>query len=227
MRRLHWLGLLAATPLLCLGMPSAGAQSQAPPTCFGRQATIVSHADSGVLKGTDGPDVIVAYGNVAVHSGGGDDRICGAVYVEAGPGNDRVAFHRRVRLDMDEFAVFHLGRGDDTFTMTSPVQAHVMAGPGDDRTRTGRDWQWVRGQRGDDTISAGKNYDIVAGGTGDDVLYGQGGSDDVRGGAGNDIMYGGPGVDYLSEREGRGFDKGYGGPGKDHCSAAVERQFSC
>ena len=88
--------LAAVAPMLLVALPTsaAGAADSAAPTCFGKPATITG---SGLLRGTAGPDVIVAYGAAEVHALGGNDRVCGAFVVVAGAGADRVALHPRRR----------------------------------------------------------------------------------------------------------------------------------
>lgn len=62
-------------------------------TCRGEVATLQATADGQTLVGTDGDDVIVAWGHlgVTVLGGGGDDHVCGdPAVVDAGPGDDVV-----------------------------------------------------------------------------------------------------------------------------------------
>ena len=64
---------------------------------------------TGLLRGTAGPDVIVARGAAEVHAGAGDDRVCGAFLVHAGPGDDRVRYSR----DDGDFPELDGGGGRD------------------------------------------------------------------------------------------------------------------
>ena len=76
--------------------------SSAPPACLGRTATIAGDPDGdGVIRGTEGNDVIVGTVNFeAIYGLGGNDRICGSPAgavlladgdrIFAGPGDDRV-----------------------------------------------------------------------------------------------------------------------------------------
>jgi len=109
-------GALAASVLL---MPVA--HSAEGDTCRGRAATIGGHGTTGLLVGTEGPDVIVAGGGSSVQALGGDDVIClvgagqGAF---AGPGDDVVD-----TTAVASFSSVTLGLGADTF----------FGGPGDDQ----------------------------------------------------------------------------------------------
>jgi RTX calcium-binding nonapeptide repeat (4 copies) len=72
------LGLAAVAAVMAAGGAQASAQEPAPPTCDGRQATIVGSAGPDRLVGTSGADVIWAGpGDDLVNGGSGADVICG------------------------------------------------------------------------------------------------------------------------------------------------------
>jgi Ca2+-binding RTX toxin-like protein len=91
---------VAAVGVMALGAQRAAPSAitippgQAPPTCDGKPATIVGASGGDILKGTPGPDVIVAGGqdgDDSVKGNGGNDVICGNGSHDGlmgGPGND-------------------------------------------------------------------------------------------------------------------------------------------
>lgn len=115
-------------PVAALAVPAAS-----PPTCFGRQATIVGTEDAEVIVGTVGPDVIVG--------GGGRDVIRGLA------GRDYLC--RGHIGDPLHDPVIRGGRGDDHLHGTVGA---LWGGPGDDMlvTRGGA----MAGGQGDDTLLA-------------------------------------------------------------------------
>ena len=203
------------------------------PTCFGQPATIVGE---GYLVGTHGPDVIVATGTAEVHSGSGDDLICGAALAYAGPGDDRIRSIGTgseivgaggddliIQSDAGSYAEIYGGPGADTIRTGYGVQ-WVNAGKGDDVVQTGRGNDHADGRAGDDVIDGGLGEDSVGGRAGDDVLDGGRGDDELEGGAGrdrlvgffgDDTLGGGPRADDLDGGPGR--DTGNGGRGSDFC----------
>jgi Ca2+-binding RTX toxin-like protein len=93
--------LPARSPTIFAEVPAATPPSHAPPTCNGKPATIVgtdgpddpNGPDDPGVKGTPGPDVIVALGGSdgVIAGGDGNDLICGgkgADYLVGGQGND-------------------------------------------------------------------------------------------------------------------------------------------
>ncbi|MDX6580830.1 MAG: large repetitive protein, partial [Solirubrobacterales bacterium] len=118
-------------------------------TCFGRTPTIVgTDANDGLLKGTDGPDVIIAArGADDVDAGGGNDLIClrgEGDRTDAGDGNDRVRG----------------GGGEDT----------IFGGNGNDDLRGGRDDDQIFGDAGNDNIDGRHGDDGCTGGAGHDDI---------------------------------------------------------
>jgi uncharacterized repeat protein (TIGR01451 family) len=107
---------------------NAPAGPAAPPSCKGRQSTIVAQAGQ-VTRGTSGPDVIVGTsGRDRIKAGKGDDLICalgGNDTIDSGPGSDQIvagAGRDRVKA----------GTGDDRVD-PGPDRDTVDAGPGNDR----------------------------------------------------------------------------------------------
>nr|MBA2599846.1 hypothetical protein [Actinomycetota bacterium] len=90
MRR-RWTVSLIILSLLGGVMSSASA---APPSCFGRRATIVGTDGSDVISGTRHADVIVGRGGGdRIEGNGGDDRICGGSggdSLDGGGGRDSI-----------------------------------------------------------------------------------------------------------------------------------------
>lgn len=211
----------AALAVAATGTIAAPAGAERPPTCFGKQATIVSH-DRDVV-GTGRADVIVVTGAAQVTGHGGDDRICGSWIVHAGAGDDRVRFGRPFHGD---FVDVEGGRGNDRVLLTSAAPGRVTGGHGNDRISTRRGWQYVLGGRGADTITAGPGSDEIQGGGGNDLIRGQHGSDAISGDAGSDTMLGGYGRDRIDDSAGRD-DVARGGPGLDTCAATVEHRIGC
>jgi Ca2+-binding RTX toxin-like protein len=211
----------AVLSVAAAGAITAPADAARTPTCFGRQATIVSH-DRDVV-GTRHADVIVVTGAAQVSARGGDDRICGAWIVYAGPGDDRVRFGHRFHGD---FVEFQGGRGHDRLSLVSAAPGRLDGGPGNDRIVTKRGWQYALGGRGADTITTGPGNDEIQGGGGNDVLRGQHGSDSLAGDTGSDTMFGGYERDRIDDSAGRD-DVARGGPGADPCAATVEHRISC
>jgi RTX calcium-binding nonapeptide repeat (4 copies)/Thrombospondin type 3 repeat len=84
---------------------------------------------------------------------------------------------QRVRID--------LGEREDSATVTLPVPATVLGGPGADRVSAGSSA---------DELSGGEGNDALDGGAGNDVLAGDQGADTIAGGAGNDRIAANDGV---------------------------------
>jgi hypothetical protein len=156
-----------------------------------------------IINAKGGNDRVRLSGQVDVDvlGGNGTDRIdarrsTGAIFVDAGKGDDRVIG----------------GRGDD-----------ILSGmEGNDRISGNGGSDQLLGGDGRDDLSGGKGTDVAHGGLGDDVLNGgdgrdylsgQGGSDVIRGGRGNDTLTGNDGSDVLSA--GRGNDVLIGRRGED------------
>lgn len=169
------IALTCAAALLVLpGTANAGG-----PTCFGRTPTITG---SGYLEGTSGDDVVLAEPGAEVHTYGGDDRVCGAGLVHAGPGRDRI-FYRGGGADI----LLDGGSGDDRIFYLGRALAEVEGHDGNDVLRTARGPQYVLGGRGNDDISTGRGKDYVNGGAGRDKINGGRGKDSGTGGGGKDL----------------------------------------
>jgi hypothetical protein len=162
-RALVVLALLAAP---VAGVPEATASGA---SCHGRPATIVS--DGGIVKGTEGPDVIVSTGYLDLRAGAGDDVVCASGKVDmidAGSGNDLID----IRGNTDRYAQVTLGTGSDTF-IGGPSGEMVWGGGqlgqsrdlAVDRIDTGGGADQVRSgdadSRDDDLIRTGPGDDLV------------------------------------------------------------------
>ncbi len=109
----------------------AGAQAR---TCNGQAATIVGTPDTRMLRGTNGPDVIVSHGAKSVRARGGDDVVCITGVTEdvsAGGGNDVVDTTRAGRASFTQ-----LDDGEDRFIGGRRAD-DVRGGPGADQVDTG------------------------------------------------------------------------------------------
>jgi Ca2+-binding RTX toxin-like protein len=157
---------LSAAVLVVLPQPADAAAG----TCFGKAPTITG---TGLVRGTPGPDVIVARGAAEVHAYGGDDLVCGAFLVYAGPGDDRVVYTR----DGGDYPELIGGSGDDLLVLGGDLFASLDGGRGHDV---------LRGTRGEQFIVGGPGRDRLLGGAGPDTLIGGTGRDVADGGAGRD-----------------------------------------
>jgi len=118
----------------------------------------------GVIRGTDGPDLLCGgQGNDTIYGMGGDDRIFagnGHDVVQAGPGNDFVL--GGIGLQGDDLDG---GPGNDYLTGSLGADQITDSGP-----NSGNDF--ISGEAGNDQISAWDNVrgnDYVGGGDGTDV----------------------------------------------------------
>jgi len=207
------LGVLLLSSVVA-SIPRAAAD-EAPPTCFGRVATIWG---SGLLEGTPGDDVIVGDGaEDTIYGYEGDDIICGLSHADTiygGPGNDRI----RGGLGKD---VIDGGEGADV-VIGGVGRDTLIGGPGSDRILGNGDRDDVTGGDGNDVIVGNNGNDLLRGGDGDDEMRGGKGDDEMQGGPGNDSLQGGTGDDYLFGDEGDDLLQGrghhdllYGGSGVD------------
>ncbi len=198
------------TALLSTTLASAAqGNSRRLDTCFGKDATIEILPGAAVTFGTEGPDVIL--GGERVEGLGGDDLICDARYVVAGPGNDRI------RMLNGGTARGNGGR-DEFISVT---------------TLEGADGPTLIGGPGKDVFWGGPVAETIYGGSGADVVRSGGGNDFVDLGSGDDQGYGGPGFDWFDAGDGDDYvdggddyDSALGGQGKDRCFA-VEDRSSC
>lgn len=168
-RRISLALTLAAAMASTLASPASSVA--APPTCFGEPATIVGE---GVLRGTPGPDVIVATSSATeVHAGPGNDRICGSPLAYGGDGNDRILLGRSVSGDIELMGQ----RGADLIVVTAPLFAFLYGGAGPDVLKARGGEQWLLGGPGSDRMSGGAGPDQLLGGGGQDRAYGGDGVD--------------------------------------------------
>jgi parallel beta-helix repeat protein len=197
--------------------------STVPPTCLGRQATLVGTAAAETLTGTAAPDVIVALGGAdVIRAGGGDDLVCGGDgadqlfgeggYDELQPGTgddlvdgdgadgvaDLVDYSDAGAVTVDLVVRRGTGAttGTDTLASISDVRGSVAG-------------DVVTGDNLNNYLQTGGGADVVADGGGGDVVDLGAGDDRVTVGTGRDVLRGGPGVDAIE----------YGRPGTVRVSA--------
>jgi len=185
----------AAGAVLIIGMVGLAAPAQASTrTCHGVPATIVG---GGNVRGTAHRDVIVLTGPSVVHSGGGNDLVCGsrgADRIFGGAGNDTI----------------YGGGGNDTESGDTGNDT-LDGGSGNDRQSGGLGRDSLNGGAGVDQQSGGAGDDSIVGGTGNDVENGDGGNDSLDGGAGLDQQSGGAGDDTIDGGTGNDVENGDGG----------------
>ncbi|MDF1602007.1 calcium-binding protein [Nocardioides sp. YIM 152315] len=139
-------GLAAfATLLTTAGVGSVAPSSAADTsTCRAHAPTIVASAPGQTITGTDGDDVIIAWGfaDVTVNAGAGNDLVCGnPVSVDGGDGNDAiVTVGGTVVGGAGNDAIWHTGGTTD-------------GGPGNDLIEQ-RQRGTARGDDGRDTVAA-------------------------------------------------------------------------
>ena len=210
-----WAALLAAV----LSPLDASASSSAPPTCFGRPATIVGSGLS-VIHGTRGVDVMVLSGGAEAEGQEGGDFICGAARAFGGRGDDHILYAGPPRA-IDLWG----GRGNDRIILDSPGSGgDVVGGPGRDFISDRDAGHRLTGGSGRDVLVGGGGNDGLFGGRGRDVLRGNDGIDRLFGATAKDRLFGGRGPDILNG--GDGTDVGRGGPGGDTCTE-IEKAFNC
>jgi Ca2+-binding RTX toxin-like protein len=131
-----------------------------PPSCGGKEPTIIGTADDDLIIGTDGDDVIVGLGgNDIIYGLGGKDRICGGDGDDVLYGGDR----RDLLFGENGNDVLRGERGPDK----------LVGGSGNDT---------LDGGNGKDLLRGGGGNDTIAGGGGDDSLEGDDGIDVCDGG---------------------------------------------
>lgn len=183
-----------ALPLVGLLLALAVAPAGASPViiryiCFDRDAKLTKPDRRGVVRGTQGSDVIVARRAKVILGRGGNDRICAfgrSVYVAGGAGHDRIS----------------TGSGDDTI-FGGQGQDLLVGRGGDDRLAAGfGGGDTLVGSGGDDRLEGAEEaVDYLFGGRGEDRLFGGDGafhSDFLVGGEGIDAVDGGTGRDTVS-----------------------------
>lgn len=189
MRRGLVVAPLAAMLLALTGAPAGASPVQVRYICFDRDADLSRPDHRGVIRGTNGSDVIVTSApDVLVIGRGGADRICAFgrnAYVLGGPGHDLIS----------------TGRGHDRAEGGSGRDVLEGSG-GDDRLVGGSGSDTVVGGAGDDWVEGGDEAnDYLFGGRGTDrLLGGDGTSDDdfLIGGEDVDVLQGGGGSDTVS-----------------------------
>ena len=149
------------------------------PTCNGKTATIVG-APGATVRGTQGPDVIVALsGDVRVDGRGGNDTIC------TGPGSD----------------IVNGGAGDDWIDAGDGVNT-ADGGAGHDVIRAGSGNDTLLGDGGNDRVDGGDGNNLVSTGSGDDQIVTGSGDDRIDGGKDFDTCQSGTGHDSVNRCEG-------------------------
>ncbi len=141
--------------------------------------SIAATGGSAIDMGAGNDSVTLSAGATvtgAILLGSGDDRLTGssiggALLIDGGAGQDRIA----------------TGRRDDT----------LFGGAGDDQLSAGAGDDELSGGDGDDRLDGGVGADLLLGGEGNDSLAGGTGNDRLEGGAGRDLLMGGKGVDAL------------------------------
>lgn len=174
------------------------------------------------INGTDGNDVIAAYGGIdSVNGLSGNDRLFGMDGGDAlngGSGNDQL-------WGMEGADALNGGTGFDTAyytNSTAGVALDVTTGGtgGDAAGDTFTSIERFVGSRFNDILDGGNSNDILYGYLGNDImnggggldtLHGQDGDDTINGGSGSDRIYGGDGNDILNG--GSGNDRIFGGDG--------------
>jgi Ca2+-binding RTX toxin-like protein len=202
----------AAVAALALG-GLAAVQARGVPKCFGRRATLVGSGKSETLRGTRGPDVIVAKGgNDDIRGLGGDDRLCGgrgADFLIGGGGDDRMsagAGSTEALWGGPGNDVMDGGAGDSEdvryVSASGPVTVNLAEGAA---TGQGSDTiarvDQVIGSHHDDVIYLDDDpaaFEVALGLSGNDTIYGLAGDDAISGADGNDTIVGGDGFDFLN-----------------------------
>ncbi len=126
-------GLYAADPYRSSDHDAdvVGVRDDTPPTCQGREATIIGTPAADTLRGTTSDDVIVAFeGDDTILAGNGDDVVC------AGTGNDTVE-----------------GANGNDVLVGGPGDDDVRGGNGDDTLEGGAGEDLLDGGRGQNTVS--------------------------------------------------------------------------
>ncbi len=122
--------------------------------------TIVAGAESHVVSGQAGKDVLTVDSDEgAVRGGLGDDVIRGGEFVYGGYGDDRI-----IRARNDAFG----GYGDDVF-IGSHLRNEFYGYKGNDRVRGRGGRDYLMGHDGDDLLIGGKGRDQADGGRGRDT----------------------------------------------------------
>jgi len=217
-RRLRLLGVVS------LGVCLAGASS-CPKPC--------TRSGSGVILGTDGPDVLCGSPEVDyIYGGGGADELRGfggddVLYGEGGDdilrgGSGHDALYGDVGDDRllggDGSDLLNGGGGNDWADFSDSWNAVIVNltagvavpsfGGGNSGSDTLISIRRVEGSSYNDLIYGDDTGNVLNGNGGDDYLLGGTDADTLRGGAGNDQLYGQNGPDTLEGNEGDDFLQG-------------------
>ena len=174
-------GLLLAIGAFPMSVSAGGAgpTGGVTPVCNGLAATIVGQPGQTTIRGTQGPDVIVALEpGVRIDARGGDDTVCagaGDNIINGGAGNDWIS-------GGDGNNTIDVGTGDNV----------AIAGDGNDT---------IVGGSGNDTVNAGGGDNLVSLQAGDDVIVTGDGNDRIDGGKGFDTCTHGLGTDGVRDCE--------------------------
>lgn len=161
-----------------------------------------------VLNGTNGNDLIIAFGgNDVVNSSNGDDCLVG------GLGNDvlRGSNGQDVILGDEGDDRIDGSNGDDLLFGGSGNDT-IDASNGNDRVEGNDGNDKIDGSNGDDTIDGGAGNDVIDGGNGNDFVNGGPNDDKILGKNGNDNLIGQDGNDWAD-----------GGLGTDTCEAETKK----
>jgi Ca2+-binding RTX toxin-like protein len=152
------------------------------------------------IKGTDGPDNLVATVASRLRGDDGNDTLTGSRFndrLEGDNGDDTI-----VGNDGDDN--IDGGKGNDILWGGTINDGRPDYQDGNDTidARDGSDF--VYAGTGNDTVQGGEGNDTVFGNTGNDILFGDKDADRLNGGAGNDRLSGGDGNDRLETGLGDG-----------------------
>ena len=201
-----FVAIIVAPLLVGTASLSAAAMPRAldPPTCFGREVTIVGTTGDDAVLGTMESDVIRALAGhdevFAVASDADPNLEMGDDYICAGRGWD----------DVD-------GGGGDDHIAGGQAPDTLFGHDGDDYIAGGRGSDSLFGLGGNDTILGGYGIDEIESHAGGDVVNGGPRFDELCAGAGRDEIRGGRGADAIGwcGSISTGIDRYFGGPGDD------------
>jgi Ca2+-binding RTX toxin-like protein len=175
---------------------------------------VVAAPAAHAADAADVPSTAVANGTLTINGTSGDDTVSlrlgvdpTQLLVDLGDGTGPRSFARATFTNISAF----LGRGDDTFTVTSAngavtIPTTVDGGLGNDT---------ITGGAADDLLIGGLGDDTILGGDGNDLIFGDGGTDTVDGQRGTDTEILGTGHDVATWLPGEGNDTIDGGSGND------------
>jgi Ca2+-binding RTX toxin-like protein len=160
-------------------------------------------ADSLIVNGTDGDDILIAEASkvIEIRGNGGHDRITGNAYgatLKGGAGDDLYAI-----IGKGDAISEDAGNGTDwvntwiDFVLPDNVENLVMRTGGLAGSGNALDNR-IEGSTDIDRIAGLGGNDVLLGGAGDDTIDGGDGNDVLVGGAGIDKVWGGAGIDYFA-----------------------------